>query len=408
MKKIFGISLTVVLGFATAVQAKICVMDQVPAATLLLPYFEVDLDDRNGMTTMFTINNASANSALAKVEIFSDLGVGLFGFTVFLTGYDMQRIDLRDVLGSGLLPQTAPPAGQYPSCNGYLPLAPIPGPLLDHLQKSLTGQPSPQVGNLCSGIDFGDRIARGYVTVDVVSVCTLQYQGDPGYFVSGGLGVPTNDNILWGDYFFLHRDRGRVRHFANGGPLVHIEASASDPETSAPGNYTFYGHFVNWAASDNREPLATTFGVEYVADKRLSGHTDLLVWRDQKVTQSHFTCPATLGARPPWYPLGQELIVVFDEEENWVLPRGNPFPAAAQRTHVGAAGLPFPSLAVPFKAGWVYLNLNRLAGAGAVPPEDPNAAQAWVSPVLDAGGIFNTGYGAIQFDTACDAQHVVQ
>ena len=32
-----------------------------PAATLLLPYFEVDLGDANGPTTLFSINNASAD-----------------------------------------------------------------------------------------------------------------------------------------------------------------------------------------------------------------------------------------------------------------------------------------------------------------------------------------------------------
>ena len=36
-----------------------CTIDAVPAATLLLPYFEVDIDNPGGVDTFFSINNAS-------------------------------------------------------------------------------------------------------------------------------------------------------------------------------------------------------------------------------------------------------------------------------------------------------------------------------------------------------------
>ncbi len=38
--------------------AKTCALDVVPAATLLLPYFEVDLRSPSGRTTLMAINNA--------------------------------------------------------------------------------------------------------------------------------------------------------------------------------------------------------------------------------------------------------------------------------------------------------------------------------------------------------------
>jgi len=34
------------------------------------------------------------------------------------------------------------------------------------------------------------------------------------------------------------------------------------------------------------------------------------------VNQVPFTCPSLTGVRPPWYPLGQEAIVIFDEAEH--------------------------------------------------------------------------------------------
>ncbi|HEY0510770.1 MAG TPA: hypothetical protein VGH73_02620 [Thermoanaerobaculia bacterium] len=46
-----------------------------PAATLLLPYFDVDLGNLNGETTLFSINNAFDQAVLAHVVVWSDLSV---------------------------------------------------------------------------------------------------------------------------------------------------------------------------------------------------------------------------------------------------------------------------------------------------------------------------------------------
>ncbi len=48
---------------AAPVRAAVCTLDNRPAATLLLPYFEVDLADPAGLTTLVAINNASASSS---------------------------------------------------------------------------------------------------------------------------------------------------------------------------------------------------------------------------------------------------------------------------------------------------------------------------------------------------------
>jgi hypothetical protein len=70
---------------------------------------------------------------------------------------------------------------------------------------------------------------------------------------------------------------------------------------------------------------------------------------------------------------------------------------------VGGADLP-----VPFTFGWMYLNLNTtVVAAGANPPEDPAAAQAWVTAVMDAQGRFSVGFDAIKLDSACTALHFV-
>jgi hypothetical protein len=290
-----------------------------------------------------------------------------------------------------------------------LPLPPLPASFISHLQLSLTGKASPVLAGLCAGRPLGDNIARGYVTADTVSNCSLRFQGDPGYFVSGGGGDATNQNVLWGDFFFV--DAGQ--NLAFGETLVHIEASATNPETSVAGQYTFYGRYDGWTAADNREPLTTNFAARFINGGVFDGGTEYWVWRDSKVNQGPFTCPFSPGVRPPWYPLGQEGIVIFDEQENPDVPSTFPvspqppqqgiipFPAEAQATRIGG-----PEFPVPFDFGWIYMNLNTtVAAAGANPPEDPAAAQAWVIDPMRAQGRFSVGFGANQLDSAAGASH---
>jgi hypothetical protein len=394
-----------------------------PAATLLLPYFEVDLGNPSGLTTLLSVNNSSPQAVLAQVTVWSDLSVPVLNFTLYLTGYDVQAINLRDILVNGFLPRTAS-AGQDPadtisphgplsqdinfaSCAGLLPPPNLPASFIQHLQLSLTGKPSPILGNLCAGRDLGDNIARGYVTVDTVNNCTLRLPSDPGYFGAGGTGDASNQNVLWGDYFSIDS----ANNTAEGNTLVHIVADATDVETSSPGRYTFYGRYVGWSAADNRRPLATNFAARFVNGGIFSGGTSLIVWRDSKLKQTPFTCPATAGSRPSWYRLGQEVALIFDEQEQVQVPQSvpssplqsgfAPFPAEAQRVAVGGSDFP-----VPYSFGWLSLNLNTLVGpAGLVPPVDPEAAQAWVTVKMLSSGRFSVGFDAIQLDNAAHAIH---
>src|SRR5699024_5063568 len=138
-------------------------------------------------------------------------------------------------------------------------------------------------GGLCAGRKLGDNIARGYITVDTVSNCTLRFPGDPGYFLPRGTGDATDDNVLWGDYFYVNS----AANFADGNAMVNIEASPTTSETNTSGFYTFYGRYDSpaWSAADDREPLATNFAARYVNGGAFSGGTDLIVWRDSKVNQ---------------------------------------------------------------------------------------------------------------------------
>ncbi|MEO6324109.1 MAG: hypothetical protein ABIT01_11820 [Thermoanaerobaculia bacterium] len=413
--------------FAPSAHAVIGTLDTVPAATLLVPYFEVDTVNANGINTLFSVQNASATAVLAHVTIWTDLSAPVTNFNIYLTGYDMQTIDLGNLIRNGVLPQTAS-AGQDPgdlvspkgplsqdinfaSCSGQLPPAPFLPSFVTQVKSLLTG--GPDSVNQCGGRALGDGIARGYLTIDTVNNCTQRFPGDVGYFGAGGTGDATNQNVLMGDFFYVNPTLNLVQ----GATAVHIEASATNPETSVAGQYTFYGRYVNFLASDNREPLAGTWTTQYTDAK-----TDLIVWRDAKVNQNRFACPAIPGARPSWYPLGREQVALFDmQEEPAVYPApapGDPtppvnlipFPAAAGRVKVGiGASFGLQALA---KEGLLYLNLNTtVAPAGANPPEDPAASQSYVLSIrfpeaTNGPDVLSTAVTASALDSSTQTSHI--
>jgi hypothetical protein len=399
--------------------ADICTIDDVPAATLLLPYFETDWADSDGINTLFTINNASAAPALAHVTLWTDESVPTLDFDVYLTGYDVQSINLRDIF-NGILPRTADLARDpgdaisnqgalsgditFPGCQNFPYTNPaINAGLLSHIRASHTGQFSNTYGG-CLGLDYGDDIARGYITVDSSNQCNLEFPNSAGYFASGGTGLANNDNVLWGDYIYVDP----ANNFAQGETLVHIEA-----ETGAfsPGDYTFYGRYVAGTGVDEREPLSSMFASRYILSGLFDGGTDLIVWRDAKTdTASSHAC----GGAFAWFPLNQTDVVAFDEEENPAdlcfqgdnisPPTGGAdtcFPAETQRVNLANSNVPGGSTPnPPFDFGWIYLNLNTSVAGGLFNP----TAQAWVTTVMSASGRFSVGYDAIQLDSVCDTQ----
>jgi hypothetical protein len=396
------------LALGAPAAAEICTIDDVPAATLLLPYFETHLDDPWGINTLFSINNASATAILAHVTVWSDQSVPVLDFDLYLTGFDVHTISMRDILMLRNLPVTAS-VGQDPldtispqgaisqdinfaSCAGILPYQ---NPAISlsfqaHLQAWLTGNQSPATGN-CAGSKQGDRIARGYVTIDTVNACNLLF---PSQLTTGYDAVLTDQNVLWGDYFYVF-DKHEL---AQGETLVHIEA---DPTAFVPGDHTFYGRYASATAIDAREPLPTTLASRFIEGGAFTGGTDFLIWREGDQSAAGYNC--TLQGPPSWYPLPLTQVVLFDEQENPVqaedCPSGDPtceqeltIPNEAQRVGVT------DDLLSPFDFGWAYLNLQHTEIAAAYGDDD---AQAWVTAAMTAEGRFAIAVDGVQLDNAC-------
>ncbi|MDX1744535.1 MAG: hypothetical protein R3324_01240 [Halobacteriales archaeon] len=406
------VSLALSVLTAASAPAAITAIDAKPAATLLLPFFAVDTSSSGsstfpgereapfqGINTVATIHNASGQRVIAHGVLWTDWGVPTISFNVGLQPHGTRELNLHHIL-EGRLP-SLDGFGDLPDCESgndpdaiYRDLTP------EEVIAAHTGQAS--AGDQCFGADHGDGKARGYLTIDVVRSCTLQVPGEPGYFVSGGQGVAQNDNVLFGEYLLID-PQDEVAH---GESLVHIEADAADPETAVPGEYTFYGSKLSpkWTASDNREVLATNWSSRYSV-AGIFDSTRLIVWRD---TREESPNPRSCDSSPSWFPLGQEQIVVFDEDMNPVVPvQGEPYPIASHpfplaTQMVDVAG----DVGTSFSAGWMFLNLNQGdSDTGTGPTEDPDARQAYVAILPSSSGRFRTGAQAVALDNAANAQH---
>lgn len=347
-----------------------CLRGVEPSASLLIPYFEVALGSSEGITTLMAITNTLPEPVLAKVVLWSDWALPVGSFHVYLTGFDVQTLNFRDIM-AGQLPEsgaaTSPvgdrsdPNSSFPGCDSEN----VSGSFdASFVRRALRGD---EVGGGCWSSPEHPGRAVGYATVDVVNSCSPILPTDEGYFEAEGVGVAANTNALLGDFFLAEPGE----NFAQGTPAVHLVA---DSEFFAPGDTTFYGEYVGFDASDARRPLPSSLGMRFISNSSFDGGTDLMVWRD---VEEPGKGPADCGdpsrrLNQPWlHSLAN--VVSFDEEENSARLGGpvdvSVFIQATQRVPAGSLS--------PWESGWFELDLGD---------------QGWVVGVMRAFGRFSVGF----------------
>lgn len=366
LKTLFGACVLAALALsASPARAVVGTVDAVPAATILVPYFEVDLNNNNGRQTSVSISNTSATAMLANVTLWTDLGIPTFSFNAYFPGYTTIPLDLR-LMFKGVIPITATdgqdpldnisPQGpfsqdiNFASCSAILPyVTPLPAATVTALRNAHTGLSSTTFGGSCGAVARGDGIARGYITIDTVNQCSSLRPGDAGYFVAGGAGVATLQNTLAGQITYTDRSQNQ----SSSEPAVHIEASATSPLTDGPGDNTFYGRLTAFSGADNREPVFSVSQARYFNTATLT--TQMTVWRDPGSVVSPFACGGTL---PAPFPLGMRQFIGFDEQEEFTVQSGTPFPHVTQTAAVNSF---FSAI-----GGHMFLNLVTPTGDAAI------------------------------------------
>lgn len=355
-------------------------------STLLFPYFEVDLEDPNGVKTLISVNNGCCGATMARLVMWTDWGVPTLAFDIYLGDFDIQTISVRSLF-DGFVPSTGEGANltSYPWCSGFPPFHGNPvltAGQIEHLRTAHTGEPN-HIDGLCYGADHGDHIARGYITVDVVDQCggvegyqpqiTPANTGTLPYFIdgggSGGVGVIANN--LWGDVFFVDSNKNS----AQGTEAVALWADAAH----FPGTflYTFYGRFSGFDGRDDRVPLPGAWTQRYLNGGPFAGGADLIVFRNPNTPAS---TPVTCGSVPPWYPLTADTFSKDEEGGNTEIHDDDAFPLMTQRVSVESLG---PA------SDFGFVNI---AGDG---------EQLWVQPVLEGLGRYSAGLNGAPVSFLC-------
>jgi len=434
-----------------------------PAATLLLPYFEVDIRQpaNNAINTNFTITNVSQFPQVAHITIWTDRSFPVIDFNIYLTGYDVQGINLYDVIARGQIPPTGSgtaatanvnsPVGSrsltrdgnpnfiasaafFAACSslaGAIPGAPPAGStiatgLLLDVQNALTigSYSTCPTGFTAAGIVGSNRgalaVARGYVTVDVANTCSQTLPTTATYYGTEIL----FDNVLIGDYQRINPRAGLVgiSGDAGGNPMVHIRAI---PEGGAASStavvnfpYTFYDRYTPTAApgrkADRRQPLPGTFAARFIQGGVGNMTTNLNVWREgTTVGDNGVTCAVAVNAA-----ITATEAVRFDEHENNLGLTGTPCPPGAPSPCIpviASLALPeasstpssdstFPQLTSPAGdvGGWFYFNLhngsNVYGNARAALAPYSGVSQNWVTVTHAADAA--AGRFSVEFDAA--------
>lgn len=403
-RTVLALLLTATAAPAATTAAAPCALDRPPAATLLLPYFEVDLD--GSATTLLAFGNARREATLARVTLWSDMGVPVLAYDVYLTGWDVETINLRDVLAGTLSPTATPladpgdqisPQGEFseeadfPGCEAALPPPPLGAAFAAHVRAALSGVPSGLSGT-CFGFPHGDGHARGYVTVDVVEACGAPPPGAEGAGETAALGAA---NVLWGDYLLVDP----VENRASGAALLRLEA---DGELFAGAERTFYATRGAGDGADAREPLPSIWATRFLAHAGTDTHTDFLYWRDPGVPSEDFECGALDFGEHPWYTGAAGQTVIFDEEENALGVPGCPIlcpPPVADGPfvlHAGRVAAGSEAFPVHFDFGWIYADFSD-------PGIGQPIAQAWLGSLMGAEDRFSAVSDATPLDEPCAA-----
>jgi len=396
--------------------AVFCARDVVPAATLLVPYVEVEMTgqwpnqvpDRNGKTTILRVTNTAADATLVELVIWTAVGDPVVTLHAALSGYDMWTVDFADLLEGTWsrfdtsLSSSAPPNVE----SGSLKRTPfesgpdgrsvrwVRAPYTQPWSRGLAtpGKTSELPGDSCL-IPYTDAVGYQYAPLVVEKLREPLYArehlgcgnlpvwrhsydwlawltADPIFFYatvhvvrSCGHLWPTDAGYV--DEVALDRDIlvGEVEYLdpAHGTleltPAVHLETARTASQVATMGPFEAQsGH------EDRREPLATAFAFHYENQAPLTA-SSLMLWKPfYELDEKGLTWDDDVR------DCGAYMYYAWDQDEH-VVTRGcncGPGPGPCSCWDLEPNEFPFMTQLVPLantnfdlpaSAGWVLLVL---------------------------------------------------
>jgi hypothetical protein len=291
------------------------------AASLLIPYFEVDSQDEAGMDTLVGIVNIDDDPIVAHVTVWNVDAWAVFTFNIVLSGYDVCTFSMRQLLVYGNFPNNgcATDASRfttrYIDCNGdgqyfddawtvndgLISLAGSAWDVACYADAGAATTADWQCKLSIGSYDGWNANFVGYLTIDASIACTggrADYDFWPWFAVNyldtnadglGDHGALENGNILMGDIFYIDQTAGEL----DGIPAVHLEAlgeanvlpghtwgfQPEDMERWGVNTFWYkYEHHAGLPPNDLREALPVRWAFRF-SNPDLQ-HPDLETWVD--------------------------------------------------------------------------------------------------------------------------------
>lgn len=311
-------------------EGNMCDVGATAAATLLIPYWEVDAVDPAGIDTLVGIINVHDYAVVAHVVSWNVDSWPTFDFNIYLTPYDVVTFSMRQIIINGVFPNNF--CGGDPSfvfvdgsidCDGngrYLD-GTNPGGIFSvgtyvmdiacYSAQSSIWIEDKQIKHSIASYDGPTDNYVGYLTIDTALACNGALGlSDVRYVTPNQLdSTPPFDgltpdhsiidqtNALMGDFFYYDN----TNMVGDGYPAVHIEAFGANnlaiSTTLEPHDWgfdqadfdvnnliTFYGKFLIFDAApvpfaDFRESLPVRWGFRYIENESFDGGTWIDAWR---------------------------------------------------------------------------------------------------------------------------------
>jgi hypothetical protein len=358
------------------------------------------------------VTNVTKTAQVARVTLWTDFSYPVYSFNLYLTGYDLQTLNVHDILNGH--PVTSrlgtgawvSPHGDFTEKNPDLDDADcgriaktIPDYQVARMQTAFSeGRVAAAPKTTWAGCnDVGNlhENAVGYITIDIVGNCDSTMPTDPKYFTED----LRWENALIGDY----QQVSAYQNFMQANPMVHIRAIGEKVRGrfTTTLNNTFYGRFQTAAHpnADARQPLPATFAARWIHDGVVQ--TSFKIWRES-LTGSTTTCN-------DYKKNGAIVIaesVMFDEDDNGEGLHYNTCNECVgdHRLRFATTSLVdinddhvFPQDIIHTElSGWVYLNLDDDEWR-----PNAKAQQGWVVTSMRADGRYSIDMDAAVLGNGC-------
>jgi hypothetical protein len=317
MRRVLGAFAAALLAAPHVAPAASCATQNVPAATLLVPYFLVSRNGsqgedipEGGADTLLSVTNTGATGLVVQTTVWNKYGKPVLSFNVPMTAFDVVFFRMKDVLTGKLnvnpnaqhLSQDRDPCGLNTATGAYEPRTGFGATryifslLFPNGSGILDGDnPACGLGGASDGVLSGDF--SGFVTFDVVNHCTAILSQDPRWYkndvlaTAGWAASGYTPNVLMGDVFFLDPRTGAY------GGAGHVSGDGMvslpfEPSLTWGESRTFHSRFSLMEAEvgeqapepfrfrgDGRTPLGTRYGFRFMDDARSCIESWMIVFR---------------------------------------------------------------------------------------------------------------------------------